>query len=272
MILSFFLSITIFLLSILVLLQSTFLNRKFFEDTLTESSYCQNLLEKLNISLVSLGIPGNFNDDFMRSLVTEEKIKTDILKYVDEIFTGNVPKNIAEGLEEEIYNKFKDNAESRKIVVTTETESSLRLLSEECVNSYMNLVKFPFTSQINSVFSKVKSPFMIALGAVVSLTTIILAFLYALHKKNKLDFLKYIIYSFTTSSLYLLFVYTILANSKKVERVAIQNKAFYYFVVNFFQKIFSCVLYSGIINICLDILFIFLYTYTTHKLLLKKNI
>lgn len=247
---SFISSITMTLLMICLVALVTIFNPNYINYEINKSGYCERILKSINEEFVSLGIPSGFDFNIMTHLVDLEQVKKDVMQYTDVIYGESEENLVAVGVYDKIYSQLKNDAQRREIKITKEFDDSLQYTSDLCYDIYVRSANFPYILQLRSFFGKLKMPIFIALIIFLSGTIFLIAFIYLINPKNKCGFLRYVIYSLTSSCIFLAFVSISFFSYGKISRLAVYE-VLYYFLMSYINDIFLCLLISCLIIILL---------------------
>lgn len=256
--LSFLMSFFISVLGLLVVLQATVMSQNYLKKQIEDSGYAAYSLEEIKDSFVSYGLASGFEEEFCASLVTEERVKSDILREVSVLYAAEDSGYDEKAFEEELYQKLVQNALDRNIAIDEENEAAVRMLAEEYIKVYSGHIEFPVADQITEMLQKARQPLLFVGGAALVLiifTTVFLSLLY----RRKYKFVAYCTYALGGSFLLLGLPGLIILLSGRIERLGVTNQALYFLLQEFLGGIVSSMLIAAVVILLLAVLLFSIY-------------
>ncbi|UZT81951.1 hypothetical protein [Caproicibacterium sp. BJN0003] len=245
-ILSFFLSLFLFLLSCAALFQATVLSPSFLKEQIVKSNAAFYLTQDLKETFVSYGISSDFDEDFFNSALDETQVQSDLFGEVDQLYDPSAPQIDFDSFQNQMYQKLLKNVKERNIEVTDTVDGALQYLAQVCRESYQETVRIPLFSYASGTLQFLKKPILIATIGLAALALFVIVFLYFL--RHKRSFCRYCIYACSGAALTLFVPWAVVVFSGKIEKIGITQKALYALMTTYtHQVLFFLLLMIGIL-------------------------
>jgi hypothetical protein len=233
---SFLISMLLFLLTVLAVLQGTLLRQGFLESHMQSADFYSKVSSEIKEQYISYGNASGFDEPFFDSVfvsvITTDQIKQDVNTLVGQMYSNTKLELDTAALNQKLYDAFVKNAESRRFDVTPQVEEQLHFLTDTCITAYEQAVTFPYGSQIGSLLTKAAVPLraaMIVCGVVVVALALFLYFL----NRWKHRAVRYGIYAVTGTLLMTLVLPLLALFSDRIHRIGIESQGMYDFAVSY---------------------------------------
>lgn len=262
---SFFTSLFIFIFSLLLIVNATFLNLDFMNKQISKSSYCENALNEVKETFISYGAASSFDADFFDSVLELNQVKLDVYHMALQLYSNGNSQVDTDKFNTDLYNKLTENVKARNIEITPEVDTALQYLAQTCTDTYRQYISLPFITEIAPVLSKLQQPLQIALFIMLGLILFLSVFIFLINRwKHRV--VRYYIYSIGGSVLMLLALPLLAILSGKITKVAFMSKSLYYLAVTYMNSFFSLFFGFAIGLSVLLILLLLLYRSMTKNL------
>lgn len=267
---SFLLSLSLFIISISAAMHQSILNKDFLLSELSVSGYHVKAAEYTKNSISDLAFTGGVPAEIFGSIVTPERVKTDIYNIFDYAYEGSQYSIDSKQLKSEFLNAVKTYASDNGIELTEETEAGISHLADLCTETYLDCINI---SGMNTVIGALKQPvtfmrFAIAGAGLIALISIVMLFLV---NKYRHKFLRYTAYAFSGSFLMLLSVPGYFLVSKPYTKLNISPDYLHSFINSFLDDTLKTILAGAAVIAVIYIILLFLINYFK-KRAIKKGI
>lgn len=265
---SFILSISLFVISMAVAMQSSFLNKDFLLNQLSISGYHVKAADYTKSSISQLAFVGGVPSDIFDDIVTPERVKTDIYNIFDYAYDGKQYSINSEELKSEFLEAVKNYASENNIEITEDTDKNITQLAQLCTETYMDCINI---AGMNTVIGALKQPvsFMgLAIGAasVIAVISIIMLFLV---NKYKHKFLRYIAYAISGNFLMMLIVPGYFFITKPYANLNISPDYLHSFINSFLDDTLKTILLGAAIMVVLFLIVFFFIGYFKKRAIKK---
>ena len=242
--LSFVLSLIIFVLVIVACTSATLFDQNFILKRLNESNYYRATVNSTIENFQALGIPGGIPEEVFDDIINEEFVKNDIVDMLWDSY-NNVPYQAnLEPLKTRLNNEFVNYANENNIEITDETEESLKTLVNYCADEYKNQISNPVISFLGQIKVTVYNILVAALIIMTVMISLILVFLFKMqHYKHRA--IRYIVYSQFAALLMTAVIPAIVLINKIYTKIHISPEHLYNFCVSISQDYLITLLLSG---------------------------
>lgn len=210
-IVSFLLSVLLFLTAFMIVIKTTAVNSKFAVKVIYNSGYSENLHKELKEQFVSYGNAGNVDESFFDgifdSVITPELIDSDSEKIVTAFYKGEslskLDTSVTESKLEEALLKY---AEEKKYVITDELKLSISDMSAQFGELYNSFVNIFANSYFQSAGGLIGRYTPIVNYAIIGLAVLLLisAFILRMYYRKRKNVYRYYIYAFSGATLMML--------------------------------------------------------------------
>lgn len=250
------LSLSLFVISIAVTMQFTVVNKSFLLNQLSISGYHVKATEYTRKSISELAYVGGVPSDIFNSVVTTERVKSDISNIFESAYEGNQYSIDKNSLKNDFLNTVNNYTDENNIEITEETKQNIEHLSELCADAYLNCINI---AGLNTVIGALKQPiyFMgLAMAGSAFICLISIAMLFLVNKYRH-KFFRYISYSLCGTFLMITVIPGYLFLSKPYLNLNISPEYIHSFINSFIDDTLKVFLGTGIIFAVLFIAVLF---------------
>ena len=250
--LEFMLTLLIFTTIILLLLKCSIFSKKYILNILDRNNYYQEVYLDINNDYENYLIPSGFDENITKDIFTENDVKKDINKIVDNFYEGKEVKLETNFIKEKLDNNINDYLEKLNVKITD--EKSLDLLEQEILNIYTNkIIINKHFIKYNSAFSKLRKIVDIILYILFILDVLLFVIIKWLFKKITLTI------PIFTSLMLLLWFYHFVFLKIDIKSILFWNSYISSIIKNIFYDLSNGIKYVIIIGFILEIIKIIIY-------------
>ena len=159
-VLSFFLSLFLFMLSLGVVGEISLFNKSFWIDQMNSTNYFVDKCDEMTDRLVILGYASGLSKDFCEKIVDPIMITTDTETYLDDFFEGGTGRVDTTAFKQKFISELESYIKEKNAKVD---QSNVDYLVKNAESRYKDCVKIPLLTQIAGYFHAVKKylPYMV---------------------------------------------------------------------------------------------------------------
>lgn len=242
-VLSFLLTLILFLLSVCTVLEATLFNSEFIFDNMNFSNYFIDKRDEITTSLIDLGYASGLDEKFFDSFVDEVMLCDDTKEYLDNYYSGNGAKIDATDFKQSF------NAALDKYIEENNIEKvngkSRDYLVNKAAQIYRSSLEIPLFSTLSAYFLTAKNamPFILAALAVLGA---IICLVFFLGNNWKHRAVKYTYYATSGAFLSLGIIPAYLMLSGKILHLNIDSRALYNMFVQSANSVCTAVLFISL--------------------------
>lgn len=262
-VLSFILALALVMTSLLIIAKSTLLSTSFANRVIEKSGYAESLHTELYDEFVSYGNACNidevFFEDFFRDEFTADFIEKDAKKYYDGIYDGAVEKYLdVSSFKQIVIPELLKFAVSIGYTDDEELHSNIDVMAQELGTIYSAFVAMPYAENISAMVTEYSkyATYGIAAGAAFALA--IAGLIFSSYKK-KCHPLRFIIYSFSASTLMTAVLPIYALTAKLVNKVNITNLSLYSLVTVYGNSTLKAFVISSAVTAALTVILAVIY-------------
>ena len=231
---AFFMSVFLFLLAALIIINSTLFSQQYIKGKMVSSNYAEKLTGEIREEFVSYGAASGFDETFFNSVLSVDIVYKDLDTTLNNLYRGEKQALQVGTLEKELLQKFTNYVNEQGGTITPEIQEAIEYLTANCVKSYQDHIQLPYADQIYSMMQKAKNPLNILMTILAVLTVILALFVFFLnHWRHRA--VRYYIYTFSASALMCLALPAFFALSGKIHKVAITSPSLRGLVITAFN-------------------------------------
>lgn len=255
-VLSFLLTLVLFLLSVGTVLEATLFNPEFIFDSMNSSNYFIDKRDEITTSLIDLGYASGLDEKFFDDFVDEVMLCDDTREYLDNYYSGSGAKIDSTDFKQSF------NAELDKYIQENNIKNVNGKSRDKLVNKaaqiYRSSLEIPLFSRLSAYFLTAKNamPFIIV-GLVVLAGVICVVLIYA--NKWKHRGVKYICYATSGAFLTLGIIPTYLMITGKISHINLDSRALYNMFVQSANSICIAILFISLFFLLVSIGLFFLF-------------
>ncbi|MGN0450357.1 MAG: hypothetical protein ACI4G0_08405 [Ruminococcus sp.] len=255
-VLSFLLTLILFLLSVCTVLEATLFNPEFIFDNMNSSNYFIDKSDEITTSLIDLGYASGLDEKFFDDFIDEVMLCDDTREYLDNYYSGNGAKIDTTDFKQSF------NAELDKYIQENNIKNVNGKSRDKLVNKaaqiYRSSLEIPLFSRLSAYFLTAKNamPFILV-GLVVLAGVICVVLIFA--NKWKHRGVKYICYATSGAFLTLGFIPAYLMISGKISHINLDSRALYNMFVQSANSICIAILFISLFFLLVSVGLFFLY-------------
>ena len=255
-VLSFLLTLILFLLSVCTVLEATLFNPEFIFDNMNSSNYFIDKSDEITTSLIDLGYASGLDEKFFDDFIDEVMLCDDTREYLDNYYSGNGAKIDTTDFKQSF------NAELDKYIQENNIKNVNGKSRDKLVNKaaqiYRSSLEIPLFSRLSAYFLTAKNamPFIIV-GLVVLAGVICVVLIYA--NKWKHRGVKYICYATSGAFLTLGIIPAYLMITGKISHINLDSRALYNMFVQSANSICIAILFISLFFLLVSVGLFFLF-------------
>lgn len=255
-VLSFLLTLILFLLSVCTVLEATLFNPEFIFDNMNSSNYFIDKSDEITTSLIDLGYASGLDEKFFDDFIDEVMLCDDTREYLDNYYSGNGAKIDTTDLKQSF------NAELDKYIQENNIKNVNGKSRDKLVNKAAQIYRFsleiPLFSKLSAYFLTAKNamPFILV-GLVVLAGVICVVLIFA--NKWKHRGVKYICYATSGAFLTLGIIPAYLMITGKISHLNLDSRALYNMFVQSANSICIAVLFISLFFLLVSVGLFFLF-------------
>ena len=254
--LSFLLTLILFLLSVCTVLEATLFNPEFIFDNMNSSNYFIDKRDEITTSLIDLGYASGLDEKFFQDFVDEVMLCDDTREYLDNYYSGNGAKIDTTDFKQS-FNAEIDKYIQENNIKNVNGNSRDKLVSKAAL-IYRSSLEIPLFSKLSAYFLTAKNamPFILV-GLVVLAGVICVVLIFA--NKWKHRGVKYICYATSGAFLTLGIIPAYLMISGKISHLNLDSRALYNMFVQSANSICIAVLFISLFFLLVSVGLFFLF-------------
>lgn len=255
-VLSFLLTLILFLLSVCTVLEATLFNPEFIFDNMNSSNYFIDKSDEITTSLIDLGYASGLDEKFFDDFIDEVMLCDDTREYLDNYYSGNGAKIDTTDFKQSF------NAELDKYIQENNIKNVNGKSRDKLVNKAAQIYRFsleiPLFSRLSAYFLTAKNamPFILV-GLVVLAGVICVVLIFA--NKWKHRGVKYICHSTSGAFLALGIIPAYLMITGKISHLNLDSRALYNMFVQSANSICIAVLFISLFFLLVSVGLFFLF-------------
>lgn len=247
--LSFFLSLFLFLTSIIMIIQLTFLNSGYMRSKLSESNYYDNVMTEAESEFISYGSASGFNEQFFQAVLDINDVQLSVNHSLSTLYGEDSGTDNSFKFQEDLKSRLGENLKERKITVTPEISKGVQLLANTCSSAYSQYISIPYANEIKPYLLGLKKPLILLECMLCFLAVISILLILRLSRWPHRAFRAYI-YAASGTILMLFLFPVIFLISGKAENIAMISKSLYALSVSYLNGIAILALQLSAIFVC----------------------
>lgn len=254
--LSFLLTLILFLLSVCTVLEATLFNPEFIFDNMNSSNYFIDKRDEITTSLIDLGYASGLDEKFFQDFVDEVMLCDDTREYLDNYYSGNGAKIDTTDFKQS-FNAEIDKYIQENNIKNVNGNSRDKLVSKAAL-IYRSSLEIPLFSKLSAYFLTAKNamPFiLVGLAVLAGVICVVLIFA----NKWKHRGVKYICYATSGAFLTLGIIPAYLMISGKISHLNLDSRALYNMFVQSANSICIAVLFISLFFLLVSVGLFFLF-------------
>lgn len=181
-VLAFFLSIVIFVMSVCVVAKATVFNKSFIMNCMDKCGYFSDLDHEIKQSLTDLGYASGLDEDFSESIFDEVFLKEQTDKYLDAYYSGESTVVDTVDFEQKFSTALDNYISDKNIDPDTVNSNSRYVLTKNAAEIFKNNIKIPMFTTIANYFYKAQFGLTVIIISSAVLTVLIAVTMLLLNK------------------------------------------------------------------------------------------
>lgn len=254
--LSFLLTLILFLLSVCTVLEATLFNPEFIFDNMNSSNYFIDKRDEITTSLIDLGYASGLDEKFFQDFVDEVMLCDDTREYLDNYYSGNGAKIDTTDFKQS-FNAEIDKYIQENNIKNVNGNSRDKLVSKAAL-IYRSSLEIPLFSKLSAYFLTAKNamPFiLVGLAVLAGVICVVLIFA----NKWKHRGVKYICCATSGAFLTLGIIPAYLMISGKISHLNLDSRALYNMFVQSANSICIAVLFISLFFLLVSVGLFFLF-------------
>lgn len=254
--LSFLLTLILFLLSVCTVLEATLFNPEFIFDNMNSSNYFIDKRDEITTSLIDLGYASGLDEKFFQDFVDEVMLCDDTREYLDNYYSGNGAKIDTTDFKQS-FNAEIDKYIQKNNIRNVNGNSRDKLVSKAAL-IYRSSLEIPLFSKLSAYFLTAKNamPFiLVGLAVLAGVICVVLIFA----NKWKHRGVKYICCATSGAFLTLGIIPAYLMISGKISHLNLDSRALYNMFVQSANSICIAVLFISLFFLLVSVGLFFLF-------------
>lgn len=236
--LSFMLSLCLFLLSIVVILDITVFSKEFMKNIMNSNDYYSIVKDELRDELKILGNASGMTPELVDSFVDTLDIQNAVDEYIDSFYSDKDTLVDTISFKQNLYASLENYIEEKNLDRDKINGESLNYLVEEASRKYVNIISIPFFSVIGNYIPKIQS-IMNYITAGLIIMILILTGIIIFTNSFKHRRYRYLTYGLGGGALNVLLIPMIVFFSGKIEQINFANRSLYSLFVNYANSFFA---------------------------------
>ena len=254
--LSFLLTLILFLLSVCTVLEATLFNPEFIFDNMNSSNYFIDKRDEITTSIIDLGYASGLDEKFFDDFIDEVMLCDDTREYLDNYYSGNGAKIDTTDFKQS-FNAEIDKYIQENNIRNVNGNSRDKLVSKAAL-IYRSSLEIPLFSKLSAYFLTAKNamPFiLVGLAVLAGVICVVLIFA----NKWKHRGVKYICYATSGAFLTLGIIPAYLMISGKISHLNLDSRALYNMFVQSANSICIAVLFISLFFLLVSVGLFFLF-------------
>lgn len=268
-VLSFFLAVILFLLSICVSLRVTFFSEDYMLQTMAEYEYYSQLTEEFRKQMVSLSHASGLTDDFTNDFVATLDFRQDVTEYVDAFYSGESTVIKTTAFKQQFRSALDKYVEKNKKAGTEVSESALEYLVNEAADIYSNTIEIPFFSVGANFIYKYNTTLNVVM-IVLAVAGVVLGLIMFLTNEFRHRGYRYLSYAFSAAFICTMVPPVLVLCTGVIEKINITTRSLYNLFTHYFGGIFTYFIIFGVVYLVAGVLMFVMFA-NKHKKSLRGN-
>ncbi len=234
-VLSFFMAVCLFLISVCISLRVTLLSQDYMLSTMAEHEYYGQVTEEFREQLDSLGHASGLTTEFVNEFVASMDIREDVIRYIDAFYSGSSTVVNKTPFKQKFRAALDSFAEQNQKEGTEPSEEALEYLTNEAAELYANSVEIPFFALIANFIYKLTAPMTIAIAALAVIAVVLGVIMFLANPEFKHRGYRYLSYAFSAAFICTVVIPAIMTATGIIGKVNLTTMSLYNLFVNYFN-------------------------------------
>ena len=248
--LSFVLSVCLFLVTVCTVLMMTVFNQGYIYDNMNSSNYFIDKSDEIVVSLTDLGYASGLDEGFFDNLIDEVMVNRDTLEYLETYYSLKDSNADTTNFEQQLNEAITAYAEANNIKNVDKDGRSV--LIKEAAKIYENSIEIPYFGRSFPYFKAAKQalPFVIV-GLVVLSAVICAVFFKVNHWKHRV--VKFICYATSGACLSVLVIPVYLLITGVINHINLSSRALYNMVIELSNGFEMSMIFASLLLLIMSI-------------------
>lgn len=239
-------AVSIVCLVLILLLESTILNKRYVISTFEQTNYYEKISQLLESNFKKYIQQSGLDEQVLQNIISDEKIKDDTRKIIvnlyDDFYEEVTTTDIRENLKNNIHNSLKDRN------LTEQENNSIESFLDEICNEYTSTLScISYSKQINEGYKRIMQYVKLAKKSLIVLTGILAIAIILLNKKKLYRNATNIGISLLAAGVILIIINVYINMNLEIKYITILNDAISDVIRSIITHILSSILKDGII-------------------------
>ena len=236
-VLSFFLSLTLFLFSICMILNFTVFSKDYMISTMDSQGYYSMVKYELQTRMIHLVDASGFKKDFAVNFTNSYDVKKAVDDYIASFYSNDSTLVETTAFKQQLYQAVKQYAKDENIEITPEVENNVIYFINEAANIYVDQISIPFFSVIGRYLYSASSTINILSASLAILTAIIVCIIDFTNQFKHRRY-RYTCYGLIGGALTTFTLPTAVLSLNMIPKVNITTHSLYNLFVGYFNTLF----------------------------------
>lgn len=234
-VLSFFLTLVLFLLSVFMILKTTIFSKEYMYGVMNSSGYYAMVKTELIAELQSLGKASGFDDEFSEKFVNSLDIQDSVEKYISSFYSGESTLVDTISFKQQLYKAIDQYIIDKNY--SNVSNDSIDYFVNSAADIYINQISIPFFSTIANYIYKASPYITIIILVLFAAALAIMAIIFFTNKYRHRRF-RYLCYGLSGACLTTAVIPCFVFLSGKIPQINISTRSLYNLFVNYFNGLF----------------------------------
>lgn len=234
-VLSFFLTLVLFLLSVFMVLKTTIFSKEYMYGVMNSSGYYAMVKTELIAELQSLGKASGFDDEFSEKFVNSLDIQDSVEKYISSFYSGESTLVDTISFKQQLYKAIDQYIIDKNY--SNVSNDSIDYFVNSAADIYINQISIPFFSTIANYIYKASPYITIIILVLFAAALAIMAIIFFTNKYRHRRF-RYLCYGLSGACLTIAVIPCFVFLSGKIPQINISTRSLYNLFVNYFNGLF----------------------------------
>lgn len=234
-VLSFFLTLVLFLLSVFMILKTTIFSKEYMYGVMNSSGYYAMVKTELIAELQSLGKASGFDDEFSEKFVNSLDIQDSVEKYISSFYSGESTLVDTISFKQQLYKAIDQYIIDKNY--SNVSNDSIDYFVNSAADIYINQISIPFFSTIANYIYKASPYITIIILVLFAAALAIMAIIFFTNKYRHRRF-RYLCYGLSGACLTTVVIPCFVFLSGKIPQINISTRSLYNLFVNYFNGLF----------------------------------
>lgn len=234
-VLSFFLTLVLFLLSVFMVLKTTIFSKEYMYGVMNSSGYYAMVKTELIAELQSLGKASGFDDEFSEKFVNSLDIQDSVEKYISSFYSGESTLVDTISFKQQLYKAIDQYIIDKNY--SNVSNDSIDYFVNSAADIYINQISIPFFSTIANYIYKASPYITIIILVLFAAALAIMAIIFFTNKYRHRRF-RYLCYGLSGACLTTVVIPCFVFLSGKIPQINISTCSLYNLFVNYFNGLF----------------------------------